>query len=89
MGRGSKHDQEGKTMIDFEYITNGFWVSVMPISQDGAVEYANLVEQGFDGKVFLANFDTFKFDLKSNGYTIRKARKVNISDDDLLAELGA
>ena len=74
-------------MPDFEYTTDGLFAHIMPASEPGKRQWNELAAQGFNGKVIVLQFAQFCADLKAAGYTIRKARPVRISDEDLLALL--
>lgn len=77
---------------DLYYTTDGFFVTLIPNTEDG--EYIwNEIANSFEGAArFPAHMKPSIFaQIKDAGYTVCKAPKVkfdNISDDELLAELG-
>jgi hypothetical protein len=81
-----KLQKKGKAMTDLNYITDGFFITLIPVSKDGEYIY-NEVAAAFDG---VAKFPVHMkasifYQIKKAGYTIRKARKAKpISDVELL-----
>lgn len=73
-------------MIDLEYICNGLFVSFMPVSEAGKVAWEQMEAQR-SSKVLCIHADAVKAQLRQAGYTVRKARKVTTSADDLLLAL--
>jgi hypothetical protein len=73
-------------MTDLRYVTDGFYITLIPISKHGEYVWVEIAK-GFDG---VARFPVsmkpsiFK-QIKDAGYTIRKAQKVRpISNEELL-----
>ena len=75
-------------MTDLHYITNGFYITLIPNTQEAESVY-NEIAKAFGG---VAKFpvhmkDSIFYQIKQAGYSIRKAPKVKQSIDDILAEL--
>ena len=78
-----------KKETDFEYINQGLFVSIMPVTPQAIIEWGKIDYLGRGtGKVLRVHFDSLRIQLRWAGYTLRKAKPVTISDDDLLAALG-
>jgi hypothetical protein len=77
-------------MTDLNYITDGFYITLIPVTKEAEAVY-NDVANAFDG---VAKFPVYMKpsifkQIKDAGYTIRKARKAKpICDDELLELLG-
>lgn len=79
-------------MSDLEFTCDGLFYSIMPNTPAGDDVMRQLLEQNEgSNKIFVLHFPYFKAALKAAGVTIRKARsrKASMSDDELLAALGA
>lgn len=77
-------------MTDLNYITDGFYITLIPNTKDGDYIW-NEIAAKFDGVAKIPSHmkpSIFK-QIKDAGYTIRKAPKAKpISDDELLKALG-
>lgn len=77
-------------MTDLNYITDGFYVTLIPVSKESESVW-NEVANAFDGAAKFPIYmkpSIFK-QIKDAGYKIRKAPKAKaISDDELLEALG-
>jgi len=73
---------------DIEYITDGFWVSLMPVTQSGHDAWLHILGITGSSKIQASHFPSVKKQLKDAGYTIRKSRPTQKTDQQLLAGLG-
>lgn len=78
-------------MSDLNYITDGFYITLIPNTENGVYLY-NEIAKAFDGVAkFPVHMKASIFrQIKDAGYTIRKARtaKKEVSDSELLELLG-
>lgn len=71
---------------DLHYTADGHWVRFMPNTDAGKAAWDELNKQ--DAAVIPQQwFSSVKAQLKAAGYTVRKAPKVTVSDEKLLADL--
>ena len=74
---------------DLNYTNDGFMVCFMPNTQDGQNAWNVMAKESDDAYFPVHQLPSILLQLKTAGYTVRKASKRNINDDEILAELGA
>lgn len=73
---------------DIEFTTDGMFTTLYPVTQAGHEAWLHILEIVGSSKIPSIQFASVKTQLKEAGYTVRKARQVKMTDDQLLAELG-
>lgn len=78
-------------MVDLEYTNDGFFVKFIPNTKAGEHAWRLMAEQdphGVAGCFSMHLAQTLR-QIRAAGYSVGKASRVKISDNDLLAELAA
>lgn len=76
-------------MIDFTYINDGLFVTIMPETPQAEAFWNEQIapQTNNSGKVLTIHFAQVAAQLRSQGYSIRKATKSKETDEDLLKSL--
>ena len=75
-------------MTDLTYLTTGLFTTFFVESESGAVAYKELLEQNEkSNKIFTHNLKPVLSQLRSAGYKVSKAKKSNITMEQILNEL--
>jgi hypothetical protein len=70
-------------MEDFNYIQDGFFVSLIP-NNIQASEIYNQIWNELNGKVPIKVWPNIRSQLKKAGYTVRKAKAVSITEQNVI-----
>ena len=72
---------------DIEYTFDGMFYALFPVSKGGEYVWNHVLERTGSAKLLAQDWPSFKLQIKAAGYSMRKAPKIKMNDDELLAQL--
>lgn len=75
------------TGIDLTYLKTGLFTTFFAESKGGEIAYKEMIEQNKSPKILTRDLKNVLHQLKTAGYTVRRAKKSNLSIEDIFKEL--